>query len=461
MIASSSEVVKGVVISSSLYSVILYTIFLLVSGAITLGNKFKEFELMTQKVEQYKHEIVMMSFLAQSYNEFDHDYFEDTSVVRAFDDYIYSAGVNRELLREEKVADFVMHKVASYFPDIMYRDESFLRYRSFLDDKMILERKVDESHLSPSIFSKDSCEHHGSCSIYAGPEQLRDYLLVSIPYQSVFTNNNVISIVSPVYKNGNIVGEFIVDYNLNYITEEGYWIASKKKGSQKHILIEHRNIPFSHLVLSTSYEADNKTKIVYNYPLFLGVYKTVWIFILIFGMIILIEYYRKISKAHLWQLESAINMMSIDELTGIYNRKLYTDVSFLNEINRSFCTVVALDGNRIKSINDNFGHHVGDAAIKVIAESMSEVFRQSDYLIRNGGDEFIAILPKCDYFKAKELCRKLSKVISEKDLYLEQGKVNVSVSFGLTVKSPSMPLSVALRLADKELYLNKVKVENS
>ncbi|MCV5225476.1 GGDEF domain-containing protein, partial [Escherichia coli] len=58
-------------------------------------------------------------------------------------------------------------------------------------------------------------------------------------------------------------------------------------------------------------------------------------------------------------------------------------------------SVIAIDGDRIKRINDRYGHHVGDEVIEIIADAMRKVFRTSDYLVRTGGDEFIAILPGC------------------------------------------------------------------
>lgn len=72
------------------------------------------------------------------------------------------------------------------------------------------------------------------------------------------------------------------------------------------------------------------------------------------------------------QLANALTDVTKDELTGLYNRRLFKDNTFKNRLAEASYSVMAIDGNRIKKINDCFGHHVGDDAIAIIAESMKK-----------------------------------------------------------------------------------------
>jgi len=65
-----------------------------------------------------------------------------------------------------------------------------------------------------------------------------------------------------------------------------------------------------------------------------------------------------------------------------------------------------IDANNLKLINDSFGHELGDQFLVGVVESLKETIRRTDRIIRYGGDEFIALLQKCDEEKAAELLEK-------------------------------------------------------
>ena len=91
-----------------------------------------------------------------------------------------------------------------------------------------------------------------------------------------------------------------------------------------------------------------------------------------------------------------------DKLTGLYNRKgifpyfqdALTSKSPNNEINN--LSIVTIDLDHFKSINDTYGHNVGDDALKIVAEGLIRNFKKSDLLVRDGGDEFLVIVKNCD-----------------------------------------------------------------
>ncbi len=110
-------------------------------------------------------------------------------------------------------------------------------------------------------------------------------------------------------------------------------------------------------------------------------------------------------------------------------------------------SVIAIDGDRIKRINDRYGHHVGDEVIEIIADAMRKVFRTSDYLVRTRGDEFIAILPRCSISQSSMLAKKLRSVV--KDNRLKTLEIEVSVSIGVAANESLQDVIIR---ADEDLY---------
>lgn len=96
-------------------------------------------------------------------------------------------------------------------------------------------------------------------------------------------------------------------------------------------------------------------------------------------------------------IDLAAALSFVDELTGLYNQR-FLDVALNNEIARAHryaspVTVLFIDLDRFKSVNDTFGHIVGSAVLKAASRLLKTCMRDADQLLRYGGDEFVAILP--------------------------------------------------------------------
>lgn len=152
-------------------------------------------------------------------------------------------------------------------------------------------------------------------------------------------------------------------------------------------------------------------------------------------------------------LNNALLDATIDELTGLYNRKVFQNESVARVLKRGIYSVLVIDGNKIKRINDKYGHHVGDEVISIIADAMQKVFRASDYLVRTGGDEFIVILPGCELEKAYILGDKLKLALAEHRL--KSFDIDISVAIGIAVRLEHESLQDVIIRADKVLYENK------
>ncbi len=160
------------------------------------------------------------------------------------------------------------------------------------------------------------------------------------------------------------------------------------------------------------------------------------------------------------QLEDAKKESTTDGLTGLGNRKLFDTVTsravHVYSLSRQPVTAVMVDLDRLKLLNDTYGHRVGDAAIQNIAKAMTKIFlRQTDMLCRFGGDEFAAILNNTDAGTATMLSERLSKLVTEMPSPDERMEFKVGVSIGVAQLKPAEEASAWLERADRALYRAK------
>lgn len=151
----------------------------------------------------------------------------------------------------------------------------------------------------------------------------------------------------------------------------------------------------------------------------------------------------------------------LDELTGLYNRRFYTRV-LENEIKRAKrhampLTLLLLDIDNFKNINDDFGHDTGDQVMQRIGTLLKDSLRTEDYPCRIGGEEFAVILPHTDTEHAR--------IVAERFRHSIEGAVmpgrSVTISGGIATYPSDATDPVAIyRKADKALYLAKESGKN-
>jgi len=161
------------------------------------------------------------------------------------------------------------------------------------------------------------------------------------------------------------------------------------------------------------------------------------------------------------EAEDALRRMSLsDQLTGLYNRRGFFMLAqqHLNvaRTNPGHAILVYLDLNDFKPINDAFGHHVGDEALKEVSEILHETFRDSDIVGRLGGDEFVALAVNCLDSSGDVLLRRLDERLEQHN---QGGKRPFVLSLGRGVArfDPHNPKSLQQLLdeADVRLYEDK------
>lgn len=161
------------------------------------------------------------------------------------------------------------------------------------------------------------------------------------------------------------------------------------------------------------------------------------------------------------RLFSALRSLSlIDDLTGLYNRRGFSDLGeqYLKLARRSGrgVTMVYLDLDRFKTINDSLGHHVGDRALLKVADILRATFRRSDIIARLGGDEFGVLALEAADESAELLVERLrERVIDFNASSPEPYQLSVSIGMAHHDDDPRVRLDDMVAEADAAMYREK------
>lgn len=149
-----------------------------------------------------------------------------------------------------------------------------------------------------------------------------------------------------------------------------------------------------------------------------------------------------------------------DPLTGLHNRRKFNEFysqeyKRAKRYNQPF-SVIMMDIDDFKSINDTFGHNVGDLVIKFVAGVIRNKIRESDLAFRWGGEEFLMILPNTSVFQAAQFTERIRMEIEEH--VFESFKV--TISSGISYFSKSLEPEQIIKKADDALYESKRQGKN-
>ncbi len=168
---------------------------------------------------------------------------------------------------------------------------------------------------------------------------------------------------------------------------------------------------------------------------------------------------RELLEAHLRVLATT------DPLTGLYSRLHFFELS-QREVRRLLrkdgpLSLVVIDLDEFKDINDRFGHPAGDEALKQFADICRSNLRETDIAGRLGGEEFAVLLPDTGVEHARDLSDRLRKKLADTPLRLDGEEITLTASFGVTsVKAGDDGLRDAYQRADKALYRAKAQGRN-
>lgn len=156
-----------------------------------------------------------------------------------------------------------------------------------------------------------------------------------------------------------------------------------------------------------------------------------------------------------------------DGLTGLTNLR-YFQIALKRETHRAVrdgtpCSLLIMDIDHFKSVNDTYGHPVGDQALKTVAQIFKKELRPGDTLSRYGGEEFTAVLPNCTLRYAVQVAERLRRVVSEASISIpEKPPLSLTISIGVAEsRSSSEPdLTRLVKMADECLYRAKAEGRN-
>lgn len=152
-------------------------------------------------------------------------------------------------------------------------------------------------------------------------------------------------------------------------------------------------------------------------------------------------------------------MANTDQLTGVYNRRYFEDIA-QKEIERCVryqqtFSLLVLDLDYFKNINDKYGHHVGDEVLIHFTSICQRQLRLTDTLCRIGGEEFSIVLPSTHGKDALQIAERIRDSVSTTDIPLdeENNQLTITVSIGVTeYRRQDLAISDTLVRADKALY---------
>ena len=203
-----------------------------------------------------------------------------------------------------------------------------------------------------------------------------------------------------------------------------------------------------------------------------------WLLAVVFALAAVIVglLYRKVRQANA-QLEvknlELKAQSSLDPLTSLYNRRHFQEyMRTHNQVERRGANgedivgaLFLLDVDHFKHVNDTYGHAAGDAVLKTIAEGLRIALRETDMIVRWGGEEFLAFLPAIPRNGVDEIARRILSCVSSQPVPFQDHMIHVNVSVGfapfpLAPGGEPLPWERAVNLVDMALYLAKAHGRN-
>lgn len=158
-----------------------------------------------------------------------------------------------------------------------------------------------------------------------------------------------------------------------------------------------------------------------------------------------------LQKSHYWRRQA-----EIDSLTKVYTRSvMHEKLSEIHEYsiqNQKDYTILLLDIDHFKKINDTHGHLVGDQVLATIGSILKANLREGDFAARYGGEEFLLVFPELDSLVAKKIGERMQEILRTAELPIEN---ELTFSAGIASSQETQDIREILKLADTRLYRAK------
>jgi diguanylate cyclase (GGDEF)-like protein len=164
-------------------------------------------------------------------------------------------------------------------------------------------------------------------------------------------------------------------------------------------------------------------------------------------------------------IEKLTHLSTQDSLTGLKNRRYFTqranaEWQEFKRHGRTFSLLI-VDIDFFKNINDEYGHHVGDEVLVKIAKTLEKNLRESDVIARWGGEEFLILLPSLNIQEAYWVAEKLRKCVSEQTIESHPHSIKVTITCGVADIKDYDSVDACIHAVDKKLYMGKESGRNA
>ncbi|WP_230834130.1 diguanylate cyclase domain-containing protein [Vibrio campbellii] len=416
---------------------------------VAMHQSKRDFDAIANYFELYKSSAILAGLLIESKldepsAEISTEELEASQRVQSLD--------NNKLTNDELVAYEVLGDLLQYNYKLTERSNISVYYRSYLGKKLVFAKPNEDYKISDQMFDPLICGPARICSLNMHETELADRVVISDSYLGNL-GTDTFTVTSPVYKNDEIIGDVVVDIRVNYDHLDGRTVETNLVNGFYYVTVGFENYPFSNFAGALILPIDNDSAIIYQLPIIKVLIDNLWVLFVTWAIVGTFHRLYASNVQHRSHLAHAIKNASIDELTSLYNRKVFEDSDFENAIKEGHYAVILIDGKKFKQINDTHGHKAGDLALIHIARTMKSTFRQSDWLIRLGGDEFVVVMPLCPLESAERLATNLRENIVARPLV--RFGISVQVTTGVAKATSEETLMDVIERADQDMYQYK------
>jgi diguanylate cyclase len=281
------------------------------------------------------------------------------------------------------------------------------------------------------------------CNLVASEQKLEDSALIEL-YNSIYKEEgDLVNIKIDLKHTAQILSDIIAElqkflkesYEQASIKEQRITELQKKEEAKKDVLT---SLLLELLVLVRDLKRENE------------------------GFLKKVEAQQKVINELSSKLETVEAEANLDPLTDLFNRRslerALEDFFTLCKQSKMSFSLVLIDLDDFKYVNDKYGHHVGDLVLAKVAKVLRTSMRAKDIVGRWGGDEFVAIMPNTDLENAKKVIERIKSKIEKIEILAEGKRFKVSISAGVVQCGENcQSLLDMIKEADKLMYEDKKK----
>ncbi|MCA9674282.1 MAG: sensor domain-containing diguanylate cyclase [Kofleriaceae bacterium] len=160
-----------------------------------------------------------------------------------------------------------------------------------------------------------------------------------------------------------------------------------------------------------------------------------------------------ISAPHI-EVSRLAHLARIDPLTGALNRRALTEPAVPAD-DRDPLSVLFVDVDRFKAVNDDHGHAMGDEVLRTVTRTLAGLIRRDDALVRWGGEELVVVLPGATLATASSIAEQARCAVAATAIAVGDASLRVTVSIGVAQRRPGEDLAAAIDRADAAMYASK------